>query len=114
MRSGWSAANTTGAKGQLSCVMKSQGCVGRISGAKLTDVVLVGVVEGVDDGWVGGPLVLVDRLPQLLQIVVSVVAEHAENVLEKLLLSNVELQKPNLQKHLDFIPYLSWRLLYKF
>ena len=49
----------------------------------LTDVVLVGVVEGVDDGRLGGPLVGVDGLPQLLDVALRLEAQDAEEVLQE-------------------------------
>jgi hypothetical protein len=57
-----------------------------------TYIIFVGVVEGVDNGWVRGPLVLVHRLPQLLQVVVGVVSHQAENILEELGLCQVQLK----------------------
>ena len=49
----------------------------------LTDVVLVGVVEGVDDGRLGGPLVGVDGLPELLDVALRLEAQDAEEVLQE-------------------------------
>jgi hypothetical protein len=57
----------------------------------LTDVILIGVVESVHDCWFCGPFVLVDRLPQFLQIVVCVVAEDVQDVDQKLVFSYVQL-----------------------
>jgi len=62
----------------------------------LTDVILIGIVEGVHDRWFCRPFVLVDRLPQFLQIVVSVVTENIQDVDQKLIFSNIQLLTNNI------------------
>jgi hypothetical protein len=57
----------------------------------LTDVILIGIVESVHDGWFCRPFVLVDRLPQFLQIVVSVIAEDVQDVDQKLIFRYIQL-----------------------
>jgi hypothetical protein len=57
----------------------------------LTDVILIGIVESVDDCWFCGPFVLVDGLPQFLQIVIRVVAKDVQDVDQKLIFSYIEL-----------------------
>ena len=57
----------------------------------LTDVILVGIVEGVDDCWFCGPFVLVDRQPQFQQVVVSVVAKHVHDVQQELVFRHIQL-----------------------
>ena len=49
----------------------------------LTDVVLVWVVECVDDGRLGSPLVGVDGLPELLDVALRFEAQDVEEVLQE-------------------------------
>ena len=57
----------------------------------LTNIILVGIVESVHDRWFCRPFVLVDRLPQFLQIVVCVVAQNVQDVDQKLIFSYIQL-----------------------
>ena len=58
----------------------------------LTDIILVGVVECVDDGRLGGPLVLVDGLPQLGDVPLGLEVEDAEQVLQEGVVLGPQLQ----------------------
>jgi len=58
-----------------------------------TYVVLVGVVEGVDDSRLGGPLVLVDGLPQLGDVPLGLEVEDAEQVLQEGVVLGLQLQQ---------------------
>lgn len=60
-----------------------------------TDIVVVRVVISVDDGGLGGPPVFIDWLSKLLQVMVRVVLQNSQDVLQKAILRDVELQNPH-------------------
>ena len=51
--------------------------------SNITDVVLIGVVECVDDGGLGGPLVRVDGLAQLVHVALRLEPQDVEQVLQE-------------------------------
>lgn len=58
-----------------------------------TNVVGVGIVKCIDDGWLGCPLVLIHRSPEALLILMGIETEHVKNVQQKIVLRHVQLKK---------------------
>ncbi len=67
---------------------------------RLTDVILVWVVECVDDRRLGRPFVLVHRLPELVHVLLGLEAEDVEEVLQEATATNGQLVKQKSEKKL--------------
>ena len=78
-------------------IVTDRACI-KFQPSRLTDVVLVGVVECVDDGRLCGPLVGVDALAQLVHVALGLEAEDAEEVLQERLGVDHQLREGGMEK----------------